>query len=137
MKCDVAHSAGSAVLDHGGDVLEHPHACSNVVGMMRKHAHTADVRRLVKTFQGSLRSPADRVMMSVCAAASMLMTGAMLPGVASAAATDGCRLLAAILAHDLETLRVLPRKSSGLVVSGRCLPLGGRSGPAVNDILAS
>ena len=49
----------------------------------------------------------------------------------------GCQLLAAILAHDLETLHVLPRKSLGLVVSGRCLPLGGRSGPAVDDVLAS
>jgi len=77
-------------------------------------------------------------MMSVCAAASMLMTGAMLPGGVRAAATDGCRLLAAILAHDLETLRVLPRrKSSGLVVSGRFLPLGGRSGPAVDNVLDS
>jgi len=76
-------------------------------------------------------------MMSACAAASMLMTGAMLPGGARAAATDGCQLLAAILAHNLETQRVLPRKSSGLVVSGRCLPLGGRSGPAVDDVLAS
>jgi len=51
---DVAHFVGSAVIDHGGDVLEHPHACSKVVGMIRKHAHTADVRRLVKTFQGLL-----------------------------------------------------------------------------------
>jgi len=76
-------------------------------------------------------------MMSVCTAASMLMTGAMLPGGARAAATDGCRLLAAILAQDLETLRVLLQKSWGLVVSGRCLPLGGRSGPAVDDVLAS
>jgi len=49
---DVAHSVGCAVLDHGGDVLEHPHACSNVVGMIFKHAHTVDVRRLVKTFEG-------------------------------------------------------------------------------------
>jgi len=40
------------------------------------------------------------------------MTGAMLPGGARAAATDGCRLLAAILAHDLETPRVLPRRKS-------------------------
>jgi len=49
----------------------------------------------------------------------MLMTGDMLPGGARAAATDGCRLLAAILAHDSEPLRVLPRrKSSALVVSG-------------------
>ena len=76
-------------------------------------------------------------MMSVCAATSMLMTGAMLPGGARTAATDGYRLLAAILAQDLEMLRVLPRKSWGLVVSGRCLPLGGRSGPAVDDVLAS
>jgi len=58
----------------------------------------------------------------------------MLPGGAHAADTDGCRLLAAILAH----LHVLPRrKSSGLVVSGRFLPLGGRSGLAVDNILAS
>jgi len=76
-------------------------------------------------------------MMSVCTAVSMLMTGAMLPGGARAAATDGCRLLAAILAQDLETLRVLLQKSWGLVVSGRCLPLGGRSGPAVDNVLAS
>jgi len=51
---DVAHSVGCAVLDHGGDVLEHPHAYSNVVGMIRKHAHMADVSRLVKTFEGLL-----------------------------------------------------------------------------------
>ena len=57
-------------------------------------------------------------MMSVCAVANMLMTGAMLPGGARAAATDDCRLLDAILAHDFETLRMRPRrKSSALVVS--------------------
>ena len=66
------------------------------------------------------------------------MTGAMLPGGVHAAATDGCRLLVAILAHDLETLHVLPRrKSSGLVVSSQFLPLGGRSGPVVDNVLAS
>ena len=64
------------------------------------------------------------------------MTGDMLPGGARAEATDGCRLLAVMLAQDLETLRVLPRKSSGFVVSGRCLPLGGRSGLTVDDVLA-
>ena len=69
-------------------------------------------------------------MISVCATASMLMTGAMLSGGARAAGTDGCRLLAAILAHDLETLRVRPRrKSSVLVVSSRFHPLGGYSDP--------
>jgi len=51
---DLSHSVGCAVLDHGGDVLEHPHACSNVVEIIRRHAHTADVRRLVKTFEGLL-----------------------------------------------------------------------------------
>ena len=51
---DVANSVGSAVLDHGGDVLEHLPACSNVVGLRRKHAHTAHIRRLVNTFQGLL-----------------------------------------------------------------------------------
>jgi len=62
----------------------------------------------------------------------------MLPGGARAAATDGCRLLAAILAHDVETLRVRPRrKSCALVVSSRFLPLGGRSGPATYDVVAS
>ena len=64
------------------------------------------------------------------------MTGDMLPGGARAEATDGCRLLAAILAHDLKTLRVLPRRKSSGLVSGRCLPLGGRRGPAVDDVLA-
>ena len=47
-------------------------------------------------------------MMSVCAAKSMLMTGAMLPGGARAEATDDCLLLAVILAQDLVALRVLP-----------------------------
>jgi len=51
---DVSHSVSCAVLNHGGDVLEHPHAYSNVVGVSRKHAHTSDIRRLVKTFQGLL-----------------------------------------------------------------------------------
>jgi len=58
-------------------------------------------------------------MMSVFAAKSMLMTGAMLPGGAHAEATDECQLLAAILAQDLDALRVLPQKgSSASVVSG-------------------
>jgi len=62
-----AHSVGCAVLDHGGDVLEHPHACSNVVGMIHKHAHTADVRRLVKTCEVLLaREIARRRCHDVC-----------------------------------------------------------------------
>ena len=93
---------------------------------------------LSKRFKAFSRLSANKVMMSLCAAASMLMTGAMLPGGARAAATDGCRLLAAILAHDLETLPVRPRrKSSALVVSGWFLPLGGRSGPAADDVVVS
>jgi len=43
-----------AILDHGGDVFEHPHAGSNLVGLRRKHANTADSRRLVKTFKDLL-----------------------------------------------------------------------------------
>ena len=73
---------------------------------------------LSKRFQASMRSPPDKVMMSVCAVANMLMTGTMLPGGAPAAAAHDCQLLDAILAHDLETLRVRPcRESSALVVS--------------------
>ena len=44
----------AAILDHGGDVLEYPHAGPKLVGWRRKHAHTADIRRFVKTFQGLL-----------------------------------------------------------------------------------
>jgi len=79
-------------------------------------------------------------MMSVCAVANMLITGAMLPGGATvrATATDDCRLLDAMLAHDLETLCVRPRrKSSALVASSQFLPLGGRSGPAADNVVAS
>ena len=78
--------------------------------------------------------------MSVCAVANMLITGNMLPGGATvrAAATDDCRLLNAMLAHDLETLRVRPCcESSAIVASSRFLPLGGRSGPAADDVVAS
>jgi len=88
-----------------GDVLEHPHASSKLVGVRRKHAYTANIRHFVKT--------------SVCADASMLITGAILLGGATicAASADDCRL-DAMLAHDLETLRVRPRrKSSAIVVS--------------------
>jgi len=35
-------------------VLEHPHDGVDVLGMIRKHTHTADVRRPVKTFQDLL-----------------------------------------------------------------------------------
>ena len=52
MDGDMAHYVGCTVLDHGGSVLEHPYAGANVVGMICKHAHTADVRRLVTTLQG-------------------------------------------------------------------------------------
>jgi len=93
---------------------------------------------LSKRFQASLRSPADKVMMFVCAAKSMLMTVAMLPGGARAEATDECLLLATILAQDLDTLRVRPRKgSSASVVSARLPPLGGRRSPVSDDVLAS
>jgi len=57
---DVAHVVGCTVLDHGGNVLEHPHAFSNVVEMIRKHAYTADVRHLVKTFEGLLAHEISR-----------------------------------------------------------------------------
>jgi len=59
-----------------------------------------------------VRLPVDEVMMPVCAAKSMLMTGAMLPGGACTEATDECLLLAVILAQDLVALRVLPQKRS-------------------------
>ena len=93
---------------------------------------------LLKRFKASLRSPADKVMMSVCAAKSMLMAGAMLPGGARAEATDECLLSAAILAQDLVALRVQPWKGfSGSPVSGRLLPLGGRCSPVSDDVLRS
>jgi len=66
------------------------------------------------------------------------MTGAMLPGGARAEATNECLLLAAILAQDLDALRVQPRKgSSAIVVSGRLPRLGGRRSPVSDDVLAS
>ena len=55
-----------------------------------------------------------KVPMSVCAAKSMLMAGAILPGGARAEATDECLLPAAILAQDLVALRVLPQKGSSV-----------------------
>jgi len=66
-----------------------------------------------------LRLPPDKAMMSVCAVPNMLITGAMLPGGATvrAAATDDCWLLDAMLAHDLETLRVQPRRESSAIVA--------------------
>jgi len=75
-------------------------------------------------------------MMSFCAAKSMLMTGAMLPGRARAEATDECLLLAAMLAQDLVALRVLPWKgSSASPVSGRLPALGVRRSPVSDDVL--
>jgi len=94
---------------------------------------------LSKRFKASLRSPPDNAMMSACAVASMLITGAMLPGGATvcATATDDC-WLDAMLAHDLETLRVRPCcTSSAIVASRRFLPLGGRCGPAADDVVPS
>ena len=74
---------------------------------------------LSKRFKASLRLPPDKAVMSCCAVASVLITGAILPGGATvrAAATDDCRL-DAMLAHDLDMLRVRPRwKSSSIVAS--------------------
>ena len=93
---------------------------------------------LSKRFKASLRSPADKVVMSVCAAKNMLMAGAMLPGGARAEATDECLLLVAILAQDLVAMRVRPRKKSSVSpVSGRLFPPGGRRSPVLDDVLAS
>jgi len=101
--------------------------------MICKHAHTADVRRLVKTFQGLLEI-ACRQGHDVC----LLMAGAILPCRTRAEATDECLLPAAILAQDLVALRVRPRKgSSASLVSGRLPPLGGRRSPVSDDVLAS
>ena len=96
---------------------------------------------LSKHFKASLRSPPDNAMMPVCAVASMLIPGAMLPGGLGATvrvtATDDCRL-DAMLAHNLETLRVRPRStSSAIVASGWFLPFGGRCGPSADDVVAS
>jgi hypothetical protein len=53
------------------------------------------------------------------------------------AAASPCQL-DAMLAHDLETLWVRPRrKSSANVASSPFLPLGGRCGPAADNVLAS
>jgi len=54
----------------------------------------------------SLRSPADEVMMSVCATKRMFMTGTILPGGARTEATDWCILLARVLCESC--LRVTP-----------------------------
>jgi len=65
------------------------------------------------------------------------MTGVILPGGARAEATDERLLRAAILAQDLVTLRVLPRKgSSASPVSERLPPLGGRHSPVLDKMLA-
>jgi len=79
----------------------------------------AEVRWLVKMFPGLFEIAADEVMMSVCGAKSMFMTGAMLPGGAHAETTDECLLLV-----------VSP-------VSRRLLLLGGRRSLVSDDVLAS
>ena len=136
---DVSHAISFAIIDHGGDVLEHTHAGPKLVGVRHNMPIPSTFDALSKRFKASLRSLSDKAMMSSCAVASVLITGAMLPGgtTVRAAATNDCQL-DAMLAHDLETLRVRPCcESSAIVASSRFLPLGGRSGPAANDVVAS
>ena len=91
---ELPHTISCAVLDQGGDVLKHVHACPKLVGVHCKHAHIADIEHFVEIFNSSLKLFPDNPMISCCVAARMHMTGATLPDGATlcAAATDDCQL---------------------------------------------
>ena len=48
---EMPHTISCAVLDQGGDVLKHVHACPKLVGVHGKHAHIADIGHFVEMCQ--------------------------------------------------------------------------------------